>query len=286
MTTIPTIALRNGVEMPKVGFGVFQIPDPAECEASVLAAISAGYRLVDTAAGYGNEESVGAAIRKSGVPRDQIFVVTKLWISDAGEEKAAAAFQRSLDRLGTDYIDLYLIHQPFGDVYGSWRAMEKILADGHARAIGISNFSPDRMVDLMSFNTVAPMVNQIEVHPYHQQSENIAYQQEKGLQIMAWAPFAENRDNLLADPTLAAIGEAYGKSVPQVILRWQLQRDVIAIPKSVRPDRIQQNLDIFDFELSDDDMATIATLDRGVSQFFSHQDPATVERMASYSRNT
>jgi 2,5-diketo-D-gluconate reductase A len=278
------VTLSNGVEMPILGFGVYQIP-PEETQAAVEAALAAGYRHVDTAAGYGNEVAVGAAIRASGIARDEIFVTTKLWIQHARtgsvEDNTHRAFDASLHRLGLDHVDLYLIHQPLGDYYAEWRAMQRILAAGTAHAIGVSNFHPDRLVDLIDHNEVAPAVNQIETHPFHQREADQALMRERGVQIESWGPFAEGRNNLFTDPVLGAIGQTYDKSVAQVVLRWLVQREVVAIPKSVRPDRMAENLDIFDFSLSDDDMAQIATLEDGSSQFFDHRDPAMVSWLGS-----
>ncbi len=286
MRSVPTVTLNNGIAMPSLGFGVFQIPDPEECERSVVSALEAGYRLIDTAAAYANEESVGRALQSSGVPRDEIFLVTKLWVTDASESKTPAAFERSLDRLGVEYVDLYLIHQPFGDYYGAWRAMEGFMADGRARAIGVSNFLPDRLMDLVIHNDIVPAINQIEIHPHHQQQAALDLMAELGVAPMAWAPFAENLNNLFGEPVLGDIAAAHGKSVPQVILRWSQQRGIIGIPKSVRPERIQENIDVFDFELSDEEMVRIGELDRGQSSFFDHRDPETVKRIAGLPRST
>jgi 2,5-diketo-D-gluconate reductase A len=254
MSTIPTVTLNNGVSMPLLGFGVFQMADPAECENSVLEALRVGYRLIDTAASYGNEEAVGNAIAKAGVAREELFITTKLWIQDTGYEKTKAAFERSMQRLQLDYLDLYLIHQPYGDVYGAWRAMEELYQAGRIRAIGVSNFHPDRVMDLIVHNKVVPAVNQIETHPFQQQIETQAFLKENGVQIESWGPFAEGRNNMFTNELLASIGAKYQKSVAQVILRWLIQREVVAIPKSVRPERMLENLSIFDFELSADDM--------------------------------
>jgi 2,5-diketo-D-gluconate reductase A len=286
MTRVPSVTLNNGVEMPILGFGVFQIPDPEECERSVADALAVGYRLIDTAAAYGNEEAVGKAIKASGIPREEIFVTTKLWIQDQGEDRAKAAFERSLQRLGLDYLDLYLIHQPFGDVYGSWRAMEALLREGRTRAIGVSNHQTDRVMDLIVHNEVVPAVNQIEVHPFQQQVEAHAFLQENGVQIQAWAPFAEGRGEMFTNEVLSAIGEKHGRSVAQVILRWQIQRGVATIPKSVRKERMEENFAVFDFELGDDDMETIATLDTNASLFFDHRDPAVVKMLGEAQRET
>jgi 2,5-diketo-D-gluconate reductase A len=286
MSPVPTVTLNNGVEMPILGFGVFQIPDPDECERSVADALATGYRLIDTAAAYGNEEAVGKAIRNSGIPREEIFVTTKLWIQDQGEERAKAAFERSLQRLGLDYLDLYLIHQPFGDVYGSWRAMEALLREGRTRAIGVSNHQPDRVMDLIVHNEVVPAVNQIEVHPFQQQVATQAFLQENGVQIQAWAPFAEGRNDMFTNEVLGSIAGKHGRSVAQVILRWQIQRGVATIPKSVRKERIEENFAVFDFELAPEDMEQIATLDTKTSLFFDHRDPAVVKMLGEAQRET
>jgi 2,5-diketo-D-gluconate reductase A len=281
-----TTTLNNGVEMPLLGFGVYQMSDAAECEAAVAEALRVGYRLIDTAAAYGNEEAVGRAIAKSGIPRAEIFLTTKLWLSDAGEEKTRRACERSLARLGLDYLDLYLIHQPYGDVHGAWRAMEALHAEGRLRAIGVSNFHPDRVMDLIMQHRIVPAVNQIETHPFCQQTEAAAFLREHGVQIESWGPFAEGRNNLFSDPRLTAIAQQHGRTVAQVVLRWLLQRGVVAIPKSVRPERIAENFAIFDFELGADDMAAIATLDTGKSAFFDHRDPAMVKWLAEAVRHT
>jgi len=277
-----TVTLNNGVTMPILGFGVFQIPDD-QTQAAVEAALEAGYRHLDTAASYGNEKAVGAAIAASGVPRDELFVTTKLWIQHAPtgsvEDDTLRAFDASLRRLGLDHLDLYLIHQPLGDYYSEWRAMQKLYAEGRARAIGVSNFHPDRLVDLIEHNKITPAVNQIETHPFHQRVTDQELMTERGVQIESWGPFAEGRNNLFTDPVLTAIGEAHGKSVAQVVLRWLVQRGVVVIPKSVRPDRMAQNLDIFDFALTDDQLRQIAALDTGDSLFFDHRDPAMVSAL-------
>ena len=273
--TIPTVELSNGVEMPVLGFGVFQIP-PDQTEQAVIDALNTGYRSLDTARSYLNEEAVGNAIKASGVPRDELFITTKLWIEDQGEEKAKRAFETSLRRLDLDYVDLYLIHQPFGDYYGSWRAMEELNRQGLARAIGVSNFYPDRLVDLIDHNEVAPMVDQVECHPFFQRSAEQQLMRDRGVQIESWGPFAEGRNNLFTDPTLTEIGSSHGKSVAQVVLRWLIQRDVVVVQKSVRPERMRENIGVFDFELTDDEMTHIATMDRDESLFFDHRDPATV----------
>ncbi|MED5524857.1 MAG: aldo/keto reductase [Pseudomonadota bacterium] len=278
------VTLSNNIKMPILGFGVYQITDQAECEQAVVDAIEAGYRLIDTAAAYGNEEAVGRAIKRSGVPREELFITTKLWVSHASYDKAKAAFETSLSKLQLDYLDLYLIHQPYNDVYGAWRAMEELYNAGKIKAIGVSNFHPDRLMDLLSFNAIAPMVNQVETHPFHQQQDAAAFMQDNGIQIESWGPFAEGRNNLFGNELLTGIGKAHGKSVAQVVLRWLIQRGVVAIPKSVNKPRIIENSQIFDFALSDSEMAQIATLDQGESAFFDHRDPERVKWLAGLSR--
>ncbi|MFG1820114.1 aldo/keto reductase [Kribbella sp. NPDC049174] len=275
-----TVTLNNGVELPILGFGVFQIP-AEQTEQAVSDALAAGYRSIDTAAGYQNEEAVGLAIAKSGIPRDELFVTTKLWIQDAGEENTKRAFETSLRRLGLDYLDLYLIHQPYGDYYSEWRAMQDLYRAGRIRAIGVSNFQSDRLIDLIQHNEITPAVNQIEAHVFHQRREEQELMRQHGVQLESWGPFAEGRNNHFANPVLTEIGASYGKSVAQVVLRWLVQRGVAVIPKSVRPDRMAENLDIFDFELTGDDLAGIATLDTGTSQFFDHRDPEMVTRLGT-----
>jgi 2,5-diketo-D-gluconate reductase A len=275
-----TTTLNNGVQMPLLGFGVFQVPDGIECERAVRTALEVGYRSIDTAAAYGNEEAVGRAVRRSGVPREEVFVTTKLWVQDASEQGAASAFDASLAKLGLDYVDLYLIHQPFGDYYGAWRVLERLLLQGRARAIGVSNFYPDRLVDLIAHNEVVPAVNQIEVHPFFQRSDYQALMAAHGVQIESWGPFAEGRNSLFTNPVLAGVAAAHGKSVAQVVLRWLTQRGVVAIPKSVRPERIAENFDSLDFTLTEEEMAAIATLETGASLFLDHTDPAVVTRLA------
>jgi 2,5-diketo-D-gluconate reductase A len=286
MSAIPSVVLNNGVEMPLLGFGVFQMTDLAECERAVFDAISTGYRLIDTAAAYGNEEAVGNAIKRAGVPREELFVTTKLWISDAGEGRTRQAFERSLERLGLDYLDLYLIHQPFGDVYGAWRDMEALYREGRIRAIGVSNFQPDRVMDLMVHHDVVPTVNQIETHPFNQQIDTQRFLQENGVQIESWGPFAEGRNNLFQNELLQSLAGKYNKSVAQIVLRWLTQRGVVAIPKSVRKERIEENVNVFDIELSPDDMAAIATLDTKTSSFFDHRDPGLVKALGEARRPT
>lgn len=280
------VVLNNGVEMPILGFGVFHVTDAEECERSVSEALQMGYRLIDTAAAYGNEEAVGRAIKKSGVAREEVFVTTKLWVSDAGYERAKRAFDRSLQRLQLDYLDLYLIHQPYGDVYGSWRAMEELYREGRVRAIGVSNFHPDRLIDLIVHNEVVPAVNQVETHPFNQQVEAHQFMRESNVQIESWGPFAEGKNNIFQNEVLLSIAGRYGKSVAQVILRWLTQREVVAIPKSVRKERIVENFNVFDFELSADDMVAVATLDTKQSLFFDHRDPKMVKMLGEANRNT
>jgi len=278
--TIPSVTLNNSVEMPILGFGVFQIP-PGETELAVATALEVGYRLIDTAASYQNEEAVGRAIRASGIPREEIFVTTKLWIQRPGEAIARAAFQRSLDRLGLDYVDLYLIHQPFSDYYSAWRAMEQLHADGLARAIGVANFHSDRLVDLIEHNTIVPAVNQIEVNPFFQRPADHDLMASRGVQVESWGGFAEGKNDLFTNPVLSGIGATHGKSTAQVVLRWLIQRAIVTIPKSVRRERMEQNLDVFDFQLTDDEMRQIADLDTGASMFFDHRDPAMVSWLNS-----
>lgn len=268
--------LNNGVEMPVLGFGVYQVEETV-CEQCVCDAIAAGYRSIDTASAYLNERAVGRAIRRSGVPREELFITTKLWVQDAGYESTKRALAKSLERLQLDYLDLYLIHQPFGDVYGSWRAMEELYREGAVRAIGVSNFQPDRLVDLILHNEVVPAVNQVETHPFCQQTEAAAVMASEGVQIESWAPFAEGRNNLFGNGTLVSLAAKYRKSVAQVVLRWLIQRGVVVIPKSVRPERMDENIDVFDFHLAPEDMALIATLDTRRSCFLSHRDPETVK---------
>lgn len=271
------VTLNNGVEMPIIGFGVYQMEGAAECEQSVYDALMTGYRLIDTAAAYQNEEAVGRAIIRSGVPREEIFITTKLWIQDAGYESTKQAFAKSLERLQVDYLDLYLIHQPFGDVYGSWRAMEEMYREGKIKAIGVSNFQMDRLIDLIVHNEIIPAVNQVETHPFCQQVESAGLMKENQVQIESWAPFAEGRNDIFQNEVLVSIAEKYNKSVAQVILRWLTQRGVVVIPKSVRTERIIENFNIFDFGLDTEDMEIITTLDTKKSLFFSHTDPEMVK---------
>lgn len=270
------IVLNNGVEMPQVGYGVYQV-SPAECERCVSDALKVGYRMIDTAQAYHNEDGVGAAVKKSGIPRGDLFLVSKIWISNYGYEKAKASIDESLRRLGTDYIDLMLLHQPFCDRYGAYRALEEAYKEGKLRAIGVSNFYPDHFIDLASNVEIVPAVNQVETHVFDQQIEAQKYMKEFGTYMMAWAPLAEGRNNFFTNTVLEGIGRKYGKSVAQVALRWLVQRDVIIIPKSTHVERMEQNLDIFDFTLSDDDMAEISRLDTATSLFFDHHDPQTVK---------
>lgn len=270
------IKLNNGVEMPMLGYGVYQISQQ-ECERCVEDALSVGYRSIDTAQAYNNEEAVGRAIAKSGIARRDLFLTTKVWISNAGYEKTKQSVSVSLDKLQTDYIDLLLIHQPFGDVYGSWRAMEELLAAGRVRAIGVSNFQPDRLVDLVLNNKVSPAVNQLETHPFCQQKETQTLLQSYGIQLESWAPFAEGRNQLFNNALLKEIGNKYGKTVGQVVLRWLIERKVVVIPKSVHKERMAENFNVFDFRLSAQEMEKIALLDQGKSLFLDHRDPQTVK---------
>ncbi|WP_370574252.1 aldo/keto reductase [Methanomethylovorans sp.] len=276
------VKLRNGVEMPLEGFGVFQIPDAAQCEKVVYEALAAGYRLIDTAAVYLNEDAVGRAIKKSGIPREELFITTKLWVQDAGYENTKKAFQLSMEKLGLDYLDLYLIHQPYNDYYGSWRALEELYEAGKIRAIGVCNFYPERLADLCLNAKIAPMVDQVECHPFFQQVEAIKTMEEFGVQIEAWGPFAEGNFNIFSDEILASIAAKYGKTTAQVILRWNVQRGVIVIPKSVHKERIEENLNIWDFELSDADMKTIAGMDVGHSQIIDHFTAETAKFLNGY----
>lgn len=268
------VTLNNGVEMPLEGFGVFQVPDAAQCEQAVLDAIGSGYRLIDTAAAYMNEQVVGAAIKKCGVPREELFITTKLWVQDAGYEEAKKAIRRSLDNLGLDYLDLYLIHQPMGDYIGAYRAMEEAYKDGTIRAIGVCNFYPARLADLCETVEVIPAVNQVELHPFFQQENALAVMKEYGVRPEAWGPFAEGNHGIFTHPVLTKIGEKYGKTAAQVALRWNVQRGVVVIPKSVHKERIEQNMNIWNFKLSEEDMAEIAKLDLGHSEIVDHDDPA------------
>jgi 2,5-diketo-D-gluconate reductase A len=273
------VTLNNGLKMPLLGFGVFQIPDPADCERCVIDAIESGYRLIDTATSYLNEKAVGQGVRNSGVARSELFITSKLWVQDTGYEQTRLAIDKSLRRLQLDYLDMYLIHQPFGDVYGSWRAMEEAYRGGKLRAIGVSNFHTDRLMDLMAFNDIPPAVNQIEVNPFHQQEDSAAFMRDNGVQAEAWAPFAEGRNKLFQNELLTGIAAKHNKSIGQVVLRWLIQRNIVALAKTIRRERMAENLDVFDFSLDETDMAAIATLETGTSSFFSHRDPAIVKWM-------
>ncbi|CAM2928080.1 aldo/keto reductase [Janthinobacterium lividum] len=274
------VTLNNGISMPVAGYGVFQIPDPAECERSVIDAIAAGYRLIDTAASYMNEAAVGKGIAHSGVAREELFVTSKLWVQDTGYERTRDAIEQSLRRLRLDYLDLFLIHQPFGDVHGSWRAMQDAYRGGKLRAIGVSNFHADRLMDLIAFNDIAPAVNQIEINPFHQQADSVAFMLEHGVQPQAWAPFAEGRNKLFHNELLLGIAARHGRSVGQVVLRWLTHRGIAVLAKTVRRERMAENLAIDDFDLDEADMVAIATLETATSSFFSHRDPAIVQWMA------
>lgn len=277
------VNLNNGVKMPILGFGVYQIAQE-DCEAVVTEAIKAGYRLIDTAMAYRNEEAVGRAIKKCGVPREELFITTKLWLADTGYEKTKKAFDASMERLGLDYLDLYLIHQPIGDVYGSWKAMEELYEDGRIRAIGVANFMSDRLVDFVNNNKITPAINQVEVNPFCQRVTDQEWMTKKDVQIQSWGPFAEGRNKLFENKKLQGIAEEYKKSIAQIVLRWLIQRDIICIPKSVHKERIIENFDVFDFELSDTDMASIEGIDTGKSCFFDHSDPEIVEMLCGLVR--
>ncbi|MGF7040857.1 aldo/keto reductase [Mucilaginibacter lappiensis] len=272
-----TVKLNNGVEMPILGFGVFQVTDLAECERSVVDAIETGYRLIDTAQSYMNEEAVGKAIKSAGVTREELFITTKLWIQSNGYEGAKKAFENSLKKLQLDYLDLYLIHQPFGDVYGEWRAMEELYKEGKVRAIGVSNFQPDRLIDLIIHNEIVPAVNQVETHPFHQQHDAQQFMIDNKVQIESWGPFAEGKNDIFKNELLKSIGDKYNKSIAQVILRWLTQKGVVAIPKSVRKERMAENLNSLDFQLTTEEMDKIKTMDTNTSSFFDHRDPKMVK---------
>lgn len=276
------ITLNNGVEMPILGFGVFQVTDLDECEQSVLTAIETGYRLIDTAASYGNEEAVGRAIKKSGIAREDLFITTKLWVQDTGYENTKKTFEKSLKNLQLDYLDLYLIHQPYGDIYGSWRAMEELYKAGKIKAIGVSNFHPDRVMDFIVHNEIVPAVNQIETHPFNQQIETQQFLKGNNVQIQSWASFAEGKNDIFKNEVLASIGKKYNKSIAQVVLRWLTQRGVAVIPKSVRKERMIENFNVFDFELSAEDINAIQALDTKQSLFFDHRDPVMVKALGMH----
>ena len=278
------VTLNNGVKMPRAGFGVYQIADAKQCEQAVLDAIEVGYRLIDTAQSYGNEEAVGNAIKKSGVPREELFITTKVWITNYGYDQTKASVEASLKKMQLDYLDLVLLHQPFNDYYGAYRALIDLYKEGKIKAIGVSNFYPDRLVDLALFNEVKPAVNQVEVNIFHQQIEAQIYNEKYGVQMEAWAPFAEGRNNMFSNPELQEIGDKYNKSIAQVILRWLVQRNIVPLAKSVKKSRMQENINIFDFELSDEDMQKISAMDKKESSFFSHYDPATIEMIAGLHR--
>lgn len=278
------ITLNNGIKMPKAGFGVFQIKDKNECVKVILDAIDAGYRLIDTAQSYGNEEAVGEAVTKTSVPREELFITTKVWISNYGYEKAKASVEESLKKMHLDYIDLVLLHQPFKDYYGAYHALEDLYKKGKIKAIGVSNFYPDRLVDLALDVDVKPAINQVEVNPFHQQDKALEYNNKYGVQLEAWAPFAEGKNGIFTNETLKEIGNKYNKSIGQVILRWLLQRGIVPLSKTVRKERMLENINIFDFELSEEDMKKIANLNTNTSSFFSHYDPATVEMICGLKR--
>lgn len=277
-----TVTLNNGVKMPIIGFGVYQVPDAEECENAVYGALMAGYRLIDTASGYLNEEAVGRAIKRSGIPREELFITTKLWVQDASYESAKLAFNKSLNKLQLDYLDLYLIHQPFGDYYGAWRAMEELYHEGKIKAIGVSNFLPDRLMDLIVHNEIVPAVNQVETHPFYHQTESATFMKEQGVQHQSWAPFAEGLNNMFGNEVLTSIAAKHSKSVAQVVLRWLVQRGIVVIPKSVKKERIVENFNIFDFELSTEDIEQISALDTRKSLFLSYHDPEVAKMMGNW----
>lgn len=281
MTNIPTVTLHNGIKLPMLGFGVFQMNDLAQCEQSVYDALLAGYRLIDTAASYLNEEAVGRAIKRSGIPREELFITSKIWVQDVNYDNAKKAYQTSLEKLQLEYLDLYLIHQPYNDIYGAWRAMQELYEDGRVKAIGVANFTSARLVDLILNNKIKPMVNQIETHPFNQQGEAHKVMHEYGVQHEGWAPFAEGRQNLFTNETLMEIAKRHNKSVGQVVLRWNVQRGIVVIPKSVRKERIRENFTIFDFELSDEDMEKIKAMDENKGLFVVHEDPEFVKLLHS-----
>lgn len=278
------VTLNNGLKMPKVGFGVYRIKDHKQCKQALLDAIDAGYRLIDTAQSYGNEEAVGKAIQETSVPRNELFITTKVWVANYGYEKTKASVEESLKKMQLDYIDLVLLHQPFNDYYGAYKALEDLYKEGKIKAIGVSNFYPDRLVDLVLYSEVKPAVNQVEVNVFHQQIEAQTYNEKYGVQMEAWAPFAEGRNNMFTNPELKAIGDKYGKSIAQVILRWLVQRGIVPLAKSVKKERMQENIDIFDFELNYEDMEIIESMNRNKSCFFDHYNAATVEMIAGLDR--
>ncbi len=281
-STVEKVILNNGIEMPVLGFGIYQIPDPKECERCILDALETGYRSIDTAAAYQNEEAVGKAIKKSGINREDVFISTKLWISDTGYERTLRAFDRSLTKLKTEYLDLFLIHQPFGDVYGSWRAMEELYEAGKVKAIGVSNFHTDRLIDLIVHNKITPVINQIETHPFNQQTETQKFLTENRVQIESWGPFAEGKNDLFTNKLLAKIAGDHKKSVAQITLRWLIQRGIVVIPKTVHKQRMIENFNVFNFQLSNEEMNSIAQLDKKTSLFFDHRDPEMVRRLSSF----
>ncbi|MCS6109220.1 aldo/keto reductase [Clostridium botulinum] len=274
-----TVKLNNGIEMPQLGFGVFQVTDLNQCEQAVVDAIASGYRLIDTAAAYQNEEAVGRAIKRSGVDRKDLFITSKLWVSDANYERAKAGIETSLKNLDVDYIDLYLLHQPYGDVAGAWRAMSEAYKAGKIRAIGVSNFYPDQLKNLELSSEIKPVINQIEVSPWYQQNSEVEFNQSEDVRVEAWAPFAEGKHDIFTNETIKEIADKYNKSNGQVILRWLLQRGIVVIPKSVHKNRMEENINVFDFKLTDDDMKVMSSLDKGESQFFDHRDPVTIEQI-------
>ncbi|MGQ2373870.1 aldo/keto reductase [Companilactobacillus zhachilii] len=274
-----TVKLNNGIEMPQLGFGVFQVTDLAQCEQAVVDAIDSGYRLIDTAAAYQNETAVGRAIKRSGIDRKELFITSKLWVSDANYERAKKGIETSLNNLGVDYLDLYLLHQPYGDVSGAWRALEEAYKAGKIRAIGVSNFYADQLKNLELSNEIKPVINQIEVSPWYQQNSEVEFNQSEDVRVEAWAPFAEGKHDIFTNETIKEIADKYNKSNGQVILRWLLQRGIVVIPKSVHKNRMEENIDVFDFKLTDDDMKVMSSLDKGESQFFDHRDPVTIEQI-------
>lgn len=280
-----TVTLNNGIKIPILGFGTYQITEPKEAEQAVIDAIKAGYRHIDTAQSYLNEEAVGRGIKVSGIPREELFITTKIWVENVSYDGVKASFQRSLDRLGLEYVDLLLLHQPYNDVYGAWRAMEELQEAGKIRAIGVSNFAVDRAVDLAEFNKVVPQVNQIEINPFNQQTKNIEALKAEGITPEAWAPFAEGKNGIFSNEVLTNIAAKYHKSVAQVIVRWLIEQEIVVLAKSVKPKRMAENLAVFDFKLSKEDKAEIATLNEGESQFFSHADPEMIKWMANRKMN-